>query len=401
MKILFIDGGAGAAGDMLVAALVDLTGGRQLLEEELSKLPVQGFRLAYPPRRRGGVEAAGLEVVTDATAPHFRDIKDVEELLTRATLSPFVKNYARETFKRLAAAEARAHRLTPSFHGFHEVGAVDAIVDVVGFFTLLENINPDRIICSPLRTGFGAVDTAHGKLPVPAPATVELLRGVPAFAGNEPGEFTTPTGAAILATVVDRWETMPPLTVRAVGYGPGVADPPSFPNVLRTFLGETVEPETRAPRDQVAVLEANIDDMTAEELGYAAQTLQAAGALDVSLVPVVMKKGRPGYIIAVVARTEDREHLADLILNHTTTLGVRCYLAERQTLTRQVVTVKCEYGVGKVKIAAGAGHRPRYHAEYESAAALAGQAGVPLRVVARALEEAAAAETASNKKNSP
>ena len=389
MKILFIDGNAGASGDMLLAAPPDLTGGREALEEGLARLELAGVRLEYPPRHRGGVEAMGVEVVVSGEAPHFDDVGAVECLLDGADLSPFVRNGATQAFRTLAEAERRAHRIAVGHAGFHEVGAADAVVDVVGTFILLELAGAERVVVSPLRLGSGYVEAAHGTLPVPAPATLELLRGVPAFAGDVPGEFTTPTGATLIATIADEFGAMPTMTVERVGYGPGAADPAGVPNVLRAFAGEGAAPDETRAEDCVAVLEANVDDITAEELAFAARALFDAGALDVAVIPAVMKKGRPGHIVKIIGRPEDRGRLCDLTLRYTSTLGVRSYDARRKTLERRVVTVESEYGTGKVKLAVGPGGEVFAHAEYDSAAELAARAAVGVREVARSLEAAA------------
>jgi hypothetical protein len=373
---------------MLLAALLDLTGGREVFEEGLARLGLAGVRLEYPPRHRGGVEATGVDVVVSAEAPHFDDVKAVESLLDGVTLSPFVRDGATRAFRKLADAERRAHRIAVGHAGFHEVGAADAIVDVVGTFILLELVNPERVVVSPLRLGTGYVEAAHGTLPVPAPATVELLSGVPAFAGDVPGEFTTPTGAALIATIADEFGTMPTMTVEHVGYGPGAADPAGVPNVLRAFAGEGA-PGTARLADRVVVLEANVDDMTAEELSFAAGALFEAGALDVALLPAIMKKGRPGHVLKIIGRPEDGGRLGDLALRYTSTLGVRSYEAHRKMLERRVVTVESEYGPGQVKLALGPGGEIYAHAEYDGAAALAARAGVGVREVARSLEAAA------------
>jgi uncharacterized protein (TIGR00299 family) protein len=389
VKFLFIDGSAGASGDMLLAALLDLTGGRKALEEGPARLGLAGVRLLYPPRRRGGVEATGVEVVVSGEAPHFDDVRAVERLLDRAELSPFVRNGATQAFRKLAEAEQRAHRVAVGHAGFHEVGAADAVVDVVGTFILLELARAERVVVSPLRLGSGYVEAAHGTLPVPAPATLELLRGVPAFAGDVPGEFTTPTGAALIASIADEFGAMPTMTVERVGYGPGAADPAGVPNVLRAFAGEGAAPDETRTEGRVVVLEANVDDMTAEELSFAARALFDAGALDVAVMPAVMKKGRPGHIVKIIGRPEDRGRLCDLTLRYTSTLGVRSYDARRKTLERRVVTVESEYGTGKVKLAVGPGGEVFAHAEYDSAAELAARAAVGVREVARSLEAAA------------
>ncbi len=392
MRILFIDGNAGASGDMLLAALLDLTEGREALERAASALGLAGVSLAHPARRRGGVEATGVEVLVEGEGPHFDDAAAVEALLSRADLSPYVKDGATKAFRLLAEAEGQAHRVAVGHVGFHEVGAADAVVDVVGTFALLELAAAERVVVSPLRLGAGTVEAAHGRLPVPAPATVELLRGVPAFAGDVAGEFTTPTGAALIASVADEFGPLPTMTVERIGYGPGAADPAEFPNVLWAFAGEAVAAEGPRADEEVAVVEANVDDMTGEELAFAAQAIMGAGALDVAVVPAVMKKGRPGHVVKIIGRPEDRGLLCELILRYTSTLGVRYYGARREKLARRVVTVDCEYGAGDVKVAEGPGGELFAHAEYESAAELAARAGVAVREVARALEAAALEE---------
>jgi uncharacterized protein (TIGR00299 family) protein len=392
MRILFIDGSAGASGDMLLAALLDLTEGREALERTASALGLAGVTLAYPSRRRGGVEAAGVEVLVEGEGPHFDDAAAVDALLSRADLSPYVKDGATKAFRLLAEAEGRAHRVAADHVGFHEVGAADAVVDVVGTFALLELAAAERVVVSPLRLGAGTVEAAHGRLPVPAPATVELLRGVPAFAGDVAGEFTTPTGAALIASVADEFGPLPTMTVERIGYGPGAADPAEFPNVLRAFAGEAFAPEGPRADEEVAVVEANVDDMTGEELAFAAQALMEAGALDIAVIPAVMKKGRPGHVVKIIGRPEDRGLLCELALRYTSTLGVRYYGARRETLSRRVVTVDCEYGAGDVKVAEGPGGELFAHAEYESAASLAARTGVAVREVARALEAKALEE---------
>jgi len=396
MKVLFIDGSAGVSGDMLLAALVDLTGGRKWLEESLSRLNLPGVRLVYPPRRRAGVEAIGVDVVVSSEAPHFDDVGQIEVLLARAELSGETKERAAQAFHKLEDAEQRAHRVAFGHAGFHEVGGADAVVDIVGTCALLELLNASHVVVSPLRVGIGYVEAEHGKLPVPAPATAELLRGVPSFGGDVVGEFTTPTGAALIATIADEFGAMPTMKIEDTGYGPGAANPAEFPNVLRVTLGEAGVRVKEQPGDKVAVLEANVDDMTAEEISYAAQAIGDAGALDVAVTPTVMKKGRPGHVFKVIARPDDRDRLCDLILRHTTTLGVRYYEARRRTLQRRTVTVVTEYGTGKVKLSEAPGGRVSPHAEYDTAAKLAAQAGVPVRVVARALEAAAERQAAGD-----
>jgi hypothetical protein len=286
----------------------------------------------------------------------------------------------------LEAAEKEAHRVAHGHVGFHEVGAVDALVDIVGTFVLLEAAGADRIIVSPLRLGRGFVTAAHGPLPIPAPATAALIRGIPAYAGDVDGEFTTPTGAALVTSIANDFGALPVMKIEGVGYGAGLADPPSLPNVLRVFLGEAA-----ARVEDVTVVEANVDDMTAEEIAFAAGELLAAGALDVSITAALMKKGRPGYILTLLCEPAEAGRLTASIFEHATTLGVRSYGAARRVLEREVLEVETAYGRGLVKVAVGADGGRRFHAEYDSVAGLARAAGASFRTVARALEAAAAA----------
>ena len=388
MKTLYIDCGAGVSGDMLLAALLDLTAARDCLEKSLAALGVGGFELQYPSRRRGGVEAHGVDVVVRPAAPHFHDLAAIEDLMANAPLSPFVVKGALATFRRLAAAEREAHRVAYGHVGFHEVGAVDAVVDVVGTFVLLEVAAPERIIASPLRLGRGFVTAAHGPLPIPAPATAALVRGIPTYGGDVDGEFTTPTGAALITSLADGFGPQPVMKTERIGYGPGHADPPGLPNVLRVFLGEA---SAAAVGERVAVIEANVDDMTPEEIAYATAELLAADTLDVTVAPVIMKKGRPGYTLTLLCKPAEADRVVELVFKYTTTLGVRTYDAARRVLTRDVAEVDTAYGRGRVKIAVGTDGVRRFHAEYESAASLARATGAPVREVARALEAAAAA----------
>lgn len=369
----------------MLAALADAADCRDELDAYLRGVGLRGFTLSFSDRRRGGITAVGVVVKEEADAPAFPTLVAIEQFLTTAPLSPYVREGALKAFRLLAEAEARAHRTAADFVHFHEVGAVDALIDVIGVFWLVERLQPDRIVVSPLRLGKGFVAAAHGALPVPAPATVELLRGIPCFSGDVDGEYTTPTGAALVAALGDVFSTSPVIRLLKVGYGPGTADPPGFPNVLRVFWGEQLGPAG----ETVAVIEAHVDDMTAEELSAAARAVEEAGALDVTLAPLMMKKGRVGYNIKAIVPPPRQNEIAELLLQWTTTLGVRLYETRRVTLNRREVLATTPFGSGRVKVAELPDGSFRYHAEYDDAQRLAARAGVSFRVVARALEAAA------------
>jgi len=385
MKLLYLDCRQGVSGDMVLAALLNLTDAKDVLERGLEGLGLDYFRLSYPRRKRGGIEAPGVSVEVEPDARRFDDLDAVLSFLEEGDLSDAVRGRAAAVFRTLAGGEAAAHNVAVGYGRFHEVGAVDALVDVVGSSILLEYVNPDEIMASPVRTGFGTVAAAHGTLPVPAPATAAILEGAPVFSGDAEGEFATPTGAALVRTVADRFGPMPEMTLAGTGYGPGSADPPAFPNALIAYVGET----TGNSPERVAVVEASIDDMTGEALAYAAGLLLDAGALDVFTAPVYMKKGRPGVVLTVLADADKADEFADLLLRCTSTFGVRFRTEERRVLPREVIEVETEYGVGKVKVGRLPGGGVKLHPEYISVSELAERANATFAEVYESLLSAA------------
>jgi len=315
-----------------------------------------------------------------------------------------VKTMSLRVFERLAEAEARIHGTTAEEVHFHEVGAVDSIIDTVGAMIGFELLGVERFFCSPLRLGSGFVETEHGRLPVPAPATAELLRGVPVYAGELEGEFVTPTGAAIVTTLCEAFGAMPQITVDRVGYGAGSRDPKSFPNALRLVMGEIEEaderrrqkaegrrrkakgyatPETQTrvyatPDETIVVVETNIDDMNPQAYRFVMERAFELGALDVFMVPVQMKKDRPGVLLTVLCKPEAVEAIIEMLLIQTTTLGVRYYEAKRRTLERVIETIDTEYGRVRIKVARDGARTLHFQPEYDDCARLAIQANVPL-----------------------
>jgi len=385
MKVLYLDCRQGVSGDMMLAALVNLTDGKEALERGLKGLGLDCFGLSYPKRRRGGIEASGVLVEAEPNARRFGNLEAVLSFLEGADLSVDVRRRAAAVFRTLAEGEAAAHNVAVGYTHFHEVGAVDALVDVVGSSILLELIDPGEVMASPVRTGFGTTEAAHGPLPVPAPATAAILEGVPVFAGDAEGEFATPTGAALVKTFADGFEPMPEMILGEVGYGPGSADGLGFPNALAAYVGETVE----GGQEQVAVIEANVDDMTGEALARAVGLLLGAGALDVFTTPIYMKKGRPGVLLTVLGDPGEIDEFVELILRHTSTFGVRYRVEERKVLPREVIEVETEYGVGKIKVGRLADGAVKFHPEYESVVKLADETGVVFGEVYEALVAAA------------
>lgn len=385
MKVLYLDCRQGVSGDMMLAALLNLTDGRETLERGLKGLGLDCFELSYPRRKRGGIEARGVLVEVEPDGRRFDNLEEVLSFLDETDLSTAVRKRAAAVFRTLAEGEAAAHNVAVGYSRFHEIGAVDAIVDAVGSSILLELITPGEVTASPVRTGFGTVEVTHGMLPVPAPATAAILEGAPVFMGEAEGEFATPTGAALVKTFADGFGPMPEMILGKVGYGPGSADPSEFPNALAAYVGEVVEGD----RGQVAVIEANVDDMTGEALARAAGLLLEAGAFDVFTTPVYMKKGRPGVLLTVLGDPEGIDEFVELILRHTSTFGVRYRVEKRRVFPREVIEVETEYGVGKVKVGRLPDGTVKLHPEYDSVVKLTDETGVVFQEVYEALMAAA------------
>ncbi len=291
-------------------------------------------------------------------------------MIAGARIGDRAKRDASAVFRKLGEAEARVHGVAIEKVHFHEVGAMDSIADIVGACVALELLFIDEVRCSAVNVGSGTVKTEHGVLPVPAPATASLLRDVPVYSRGPAVELTTPTGAAIVATLAAGFGAMPAMRISSIGYGAGDRDFPEHPNVLRVMIGDSTR---AAEATVVSVIEANIDDATPEVLGYAIERLMEAGALDASLSPLLMKKGRPGSLLRVIAKPEDQERLARLILAETSSLGLRIYPAERRVVERSITAVETEFGTIRMKISEN-GFKP----EYEDCRAIAARTGTPL-----------------------
>ncbi|TVR65026.1 MAG: nickel pincer cofactor biosynthesis protein LarC [Candidatus Competibacteraceae bacterium] len=388
MKMLYYDCFAGISGDMHLAALLDLGLDVDDLIRELSGLGLPGYGIQAGRASRKGVSGVQVRVVIDPHQPTHRNLRQIEALIGGSSLKETVRARAVAVFRRLADAEARIHDTSPDQIHFHEVGALDAIVDIVGGAIALDRLQVDRVLCSPVELGGGVAHCAHGVLPVPAPATLELLKGAPVKLGGAPFETTTPTGAALLATFVDEFVTHPELIIDRVGYGVGHRDGP-IPNVLRVCLGELAVP--REERMTLAVLECNIDDMNPECYDHVLERLFAAGAKDVWLTPVLMKKNRPGTLLSVLCAPTLASVLSERLLLETTTLGVRRHAVERTALVRETTRVATRYGEVAVKVAHHRGQPLRGKPEYEDCRRLALEHRVPIHAVYAAVREVLAA----------
>ncbi len=380
MKICYLDAFSGISGDMTVGALIDaLIGagaGAQALVQSLEALST-GAKFEVEKTKRRGIAASKFRVILSDAAgdgKSHRHLHHILDLIAKSGISDRAKQNASAVFQRLGEAEAKVHDIPIEKVHFHEVGAVDSICDIVGACVGLDLLGVGAVYCSPVNVGSGTVKTEHGVLPVPAPATSELLTDKPIYARGPSLELTTPTGAAIAVTLATDFGALPPMRLATSGYGAGDYDFPEHANVLRVLIGETTNAEESTT---VAVLEANIDDSTPQVLGYALERLFEAGALDVTLAPVLMKKSRPGTLLSVIARPEDRETLARIVFEETTTLGLRIYSAERRVKARHSIEVDTPHGTVRIKIAENGSFAP----EYEDCRKLAIESGVPLKQI--------------------
>ena len=376
MKICYLDAFSGISGDMTVGALIDAGADARALLESLEALST-GAKYEVEKTKRRGIAASKFRVVTSGKpgdGQTHRHLHQILDLIAKSGISGRAKQNASAVFQRLGEAEAKVHDIPVEKVHFHEVGAVDSICDIVGACVGFDLLGIGAVYCSPVNVGSGTVKTEHGVLPVPAPATSELLTGKPIYARGPSLELTTPTGAAIAATLATDFGALPPMRVVATGFGAGDYDFPEHANVLRVLIGQTTGAEESTT---VAVLEANIDDSTPQVLGYAMERLFEAGALDVTLASLLMKKSRPGTLLSVIARPEDRENLARIIFEETSTLGLRIYSAERRVKARHSVEVATPHGAVRIKIAENGSFAP----EYEDCRRLARETGVPLKQI--------------------
>ena len=417
MKTLYLECNMGAAGDMLTAALLELAEDKQAFLDKMNSLGLPGVQVEAEPAVKCGITGTHMRVTVhgeeeepgeDGHEHHHHDhdhehdhehehehhhdhdhehehhhhhasAGDIEALIRGLDVSEKVKADACAVYQLIAEAESKVHGRPVTEIHFHEVGTLDAVADVVGVCLLMEMIAPDRVLASPVHTGSGNVRCAHGILPVPAPATALLLEGIPSYGGEVRGELCTPTGAALLKHFASGFGPRPVMAVKAIGYGMGKKDFERA-NCVRAFLGES-----EGQRETVTKLECNLDDMTGEEIGFAQERLFEAGAFDVYTLPIGMKKSRPGILLSVVCRTEDADRMAEVLMAHTTTLGVRRLDLSRYVLKREIDTVDTAYGPVRVKRARGMGTE-KEKAEYEDLAELARKNNLPLKAIRKAVK---------------
>ena len=385
MRTIYFDCFAGASGDMILGAMVAAGVDPHVLREQLSLLRIDGFNINFETVDRSGLSATYARVETAHEHKH-RHLSDVKQIIEQSGVPEAAKKLAIQIFTRLAEAEARVHNEPVDHVHFHEVGALDAIVDIVGAAICFDLLKVDRFVCSPLHVGSGMIQMAHGRFPVPPPAVAELLKGVPFYSSDIQGELLTPTGAAIITTVCKEFGPIPRMTTEVTGYGAGTRQYKDFPNVLRVLLGET---ESHGATDeQLWMLETNIDDMSPQLLGHVMDRAFELGALDCYFTPAQMKKNRPGVLLSILCDAGKKETLMKLLFTETTTLGVRSYEVARRALRRSMMRVETQYGPIDVKVAHLNGRVVNEMPEFEQVRAVANAAEVPVKVVEDAVRAA-------------
>ncbi len=385
MKHAHFDCVSGIAGDMTLAALISAGWPEAELQALPARLGLEGVVITVSNVRRGPFAALHVDVRTAESQPH-RHLHHIDAILDKADLPARVRDGAKAVFRRLAEAEAEVHGSTVAKVHFHEVGAVDAIIDIAGVLLGLEALGIESVSSSALPLGSGSVDSQHGRIPVPAPATALLLRGAPVHGGPVEGELVTPTGAALLMTLVSHWGDPPAFRLQAVGTGAGTKDFPAHPNIVRLLVGERSSSMTS--ERTVAVLETALDDDNPQFVAATLQRLLAAGALDVMVAPVTMKKGRSGLWLVIVAEPADARRLAEMVLEETSTLGVRVREERRIELPRRIMDVETVYGAVRVKVGVLPTGAERVMPEFESVFSVAEQSGASLREVSAAAVQA-------------
>jgi pyridinium-3,5-bisthiocarboxylic acid mononucleotide nickel chelatase len=378
MKLAYLDCFSGISGDMLLGALLDCGLKIEAIEAEVARLGLVGLGFQQERVKRGSLMALRVIVTAPAEQPH-RHYREIVEMIRAAGLSSRVESQAIEIFRRLGEAEAALHGWPLENIHFHEVGAADSIADIVGSCAALELLSIDEVHCSSLNLGSGMVKCAHGTLPVPAPATAQLLKDIPVYSSGIEAEMVTPTGAAIVSALAKSFGPLPAMKVSGIGYGAGTRDNAELPNVLRVTIGEGLEAGTGLER--LWMIEANLDDMNPQLCGFFAERAFAGGALDVFFAAVQMKKNRPGVLLSVLCRPEERDQLMELFFQETPTLGVRTYEVYRKALERELVPVATPFGEVRIKVSRRNGRVLNFSPEFEDCRRLAEERSVPLRQV--------------------
>lgn len=396
MKVLYFDCFSGISGDMILGALIDAGASFDNISDQLKLLCLQGYALKVLKDRSYGISGSRFQVIFDEDHHPLRNWPEISRLIERSFLPPKITNNARAVFLKLAGAEARVHGVSLENVHFHEIGAIDTIIDIVGTLLALDDLGIEKAYCSPLPVSHGYVRCSHGVFPVPAPATAEILKGFPVRFIDVEGELVTPTGAAIATVLSDFPTTMPAMKLSHTGYGLGQNDY-GIPNALRVFIGETDGAENMTdtdrdpvnPEQEIAVLQTNIDDLNPEILAFAADKLLNSGAIDVSITPLIMKKGRPGSLLTVLCSFKTKEKLIEIIFRETTSLGIRVHQEKRVVLPRQEICVQTEYGPIRVKISTAPNMEKQISPEYEDCRKTASERDIPLSMVYNASLQAA------------
>ncbi len=380
MKTLYLDCFSGISGDMCLGALINAGVSPSWLEKELFKLPLPGWRMQAHDTCNYGITGTKLTIEVNEKEQPGRSFSDIKEMINNCSLPDKAKATALSIFHKLAAAEGKVHGIPAEEVHFHEVGAIDSIIDIVGTSLAIEHLGIDEVICSPVPTGYGQVTCSHGLLPVPAPATAELLRGIPLRNIDVKGELTTPTGAALVSSLAKSFGPLPEITVDTIGYGFGSKDY-GIPNFLRVFIGNREE-SSFSTGDRILIMEVNIDDMNPQFCGHVLDRLYLAGAIEAFITPILMKKNRPAYLITVLAKETDKDSLQEILFTETTTLGIRYRVENRTILRRSIKKVATPYGTVRVKTALGNnGEILNVGPEYEDCRKLAIEKGVPLKEI--------------------
>ena len=386
MKIAYFDCFAGGAGDMLVAAMLDVGLDLKFLKAQIASLGIKNLDLTTSETSRAGLRALQFKPTAPDQHQH-RNLKDITKIITSSSISDNAKKTAISIFQKLAAAEAAVHGSDPNDIHFHEIGALDSIVDIVSAAIGLQTLAPEKIYCSPLSVGSGTVKCDHGILPVPAPATAELLKGIPISAGPAPLELLTPTAAAILVTVVDEFSPLPPMKIDKIGYGAGSRESENFPNIVRLILGQAAPADTQTA-DSVCLLETNIDDATGELIAYVNDKLFQQGALDVFTTPIRMKHNRPAVQLSVICKVPDIQTMEQTLFEQGLTFGIRRRILQRTKLARNFLTVKTPFGEIKIKVGSLEGRVVNAKPEFSDCAAAAQKHSVPVKAVIAAAVKA-------------
>ena len=384
MKIAYFDTIAGISGDMTLGAFVSAGLSIDELASEITKLNLKGIELEASHVHRGGIAAVKLEVIISGKQHHHRNLNDIFSIIEESSLSDRVKADAKKIFMEVAKAEAKVHSSTVDKIHFHEVGALDSIIDIVGTAICLEKFSIEKIYSSPVKLGSGGfVESEHGKLPLPGPATLEILKGYPTILTEIPFELTTPTGASIIKAMSSGVLSTERIVTQEIGYGAGTREIPQVPNLLRLIVG-TMMP--LSAEDDVVIVETNIDDMNPEIYPYVIDHLLSSGAHDAYLVPIIMKKGRPGILLSVMINRSKLDDALKIIFAQTTTLGVRIHAVERKKLKREQRQRQTKLGMVQVKVVWMDG-KERYVPEYEECKRLASEKNIPLLEVYKILEK--------------